>query len=185
MNRYLMDKARRRDRARGQYSRSEPSTRVYDRNMYDPRMMNYGMPMYDGHYRREEKPIEFYGYGMGAMMKPDYARNYDYASENEEREYKEHLNRWIERMKAHDKYGMTKDQVIQYARNLNVKFDNYNEDEFYAMYLSSATDYEDVTNDPTIFIRMAKGFLEDKDVARRGSDKVCAYLYSIVLGEDE
>lgn len=41
------------------------------------------------------------------------------------------------------------------------------------------------TNDPHHYIVLAKEWLEDDDVQRRGSEKLCAYLYSIVLGKDD
>ena len=34
-------------------------------------------------------------------------------------------------------------------------------------------------------LRTAKEWLEDDDVEMKGSDKLCAYLYTIVLGEEE
>jgi hypothetical protein len=47
------------------------------------------------------------------------------------------------------------------------------------------SDYKHIGNDPHIYLAMAKDWLMDDDVKMRGSDKVCAYLYTIVLGEDE
>ena len=45
------------------------------------------------------------------------------------------------------------------------------------------SDFGDITNDPTIFVKMAIDFFKDDDVEVRGGEKLCTYLYSIVLGE--
>ena len=134
----------------------------------------YGMPEY--YDRRDYARGQDYGY--------DY-RGRDYASEDMEKEYEEDLHEWIEKLKKYDKYGLTKEQVIQQAKNMGVKFQDFDELEFYAIYLMMLSDYPSVGGDYPIFIHMAKDFLMDSDVAVKGSDKVCAYLYDIVLGEED
>ena len=47
------------------------------------------------------------------------------------------------------------------------------------------SDFKHVANDPHHYLAMAKEWLMDDDVELTGSDKVCAYLYTIVLGETE
>lgn len=176
MNRYLRDRRSRRmmdrDMRRG-------SMRMRDRTM---RREYEDYPEYDGNYEYD-RPMKVYGYGE-IRRGDSRSRGYDY-SNGDDYEYKEDLKYWIEKMKSKDKYGMTKEQAVQHAKNIGANFEDYSQDEFYAIYLAMATDYGDITNDPTIFIRMALDFLKDDDVEMRGSDKVCAYLYSIVLGEDD
>lgn len=215
MNRYLRDRARRKMDMRRYRDREEmydmrnpygskggyvSSSKRMDRmNMpYEGREYGYDDPdyRYDRHYGAKpemgyekyrgesSEPIEFYGgYAIGRMRR-DYHHGENY-EEMEEENYKRDLHDWIEKLKRRDKYGMTKEQVVQEARSLGADFKNYSEDELYAMYLSSASDYKDITNDPIVFIRMAIDFLKDDDVERMGSEKICAYLYSIVRGEND
>lgn len=112
----------------------------------------------------------------------DYNDYNDYAKEKDE--YKKDLHEWIHRMKANDRFGWSKEQVMQSAKQMGVKFDNYDEDEFYAIYLAMVTDYKSLGNEPRIYLTLSKEWLEDQDVALKGGEKVCAYLYDIVLDKD-
>ena len=217
MNRYLQDRAMRRNMqdgrnpygSRGGYvsSRRSRGGRGRDRAMAD---YNYGAerdrgydmrydrePMRaDGHYPMERygehnRPMQYEMYGIGGMRPMndygydynyDYA-GYDYAKENEE--YKKDLKKWIEKLKAKDRFGWNKEQIIQKAKEMGVKFEDYTEEEFYATYLMMVSDYKNVSNDPHMYLVLAKQFLEDDDIAMKGSEKLCAYLYEIVKGGEE
>ena len=145
-------------------------------------------------YAMDQYP-RFYGYGE--VMYPPYEEGYDSTTGQYRRrermmedfggsdeEYREELKEWTKKLKKYDKYGMSKEQVIQQARNHGAKFKEYDEEEFYATYLMMISDYKELSNDPTVFIKMAKLFLEDEDAEVKGSEKLCAYLYEIVLGEE-
>ena len=67
---------------------------------------------------------------------------------------------------------------------MKVDFDEFSEDDFYAIYLMEVSDYPSVSNDPRMYLGMAKAWLEDDDIAVDPSEKVCKYLYEIVLDED-
>jgi hypothetical protein len=103
----------------------------------------------------------------------------DYAKEDEE--YKKDLHEWINKMKNKDRFGWSKEQVINSAKQMNVNFGEFDENEFYAIYLAMVTDYKSLGNEPRIYLTLAKEWLNDDDTALRGSEKVCAYLYGIVL----
>lgn len=105
----------------------------------------------------------------------------DYNDYGENDDYKDDLKKWIRKLKKNDRYGMTFDQVISEAKKYGVKFDEYDEEEFYATFLMMISDYGDVTSDPTMFVKMAKAFLEDDDINMSGSDKLCAYMYEIAM----
>lgn len=231
MNRYLQDKASRRNSmmrdgrnpygARGGYvsSRKRSRDRAMDMN-YDMnrgyKNRGYDRPMdmeydytkynsgYDSRYDREYghqdrytpyerhresyRPMDYemYGYGIGGI-RPIHG-NYmyqDYAHEDMEKEYKEDLHEWIEKLKKKDRFGLTKEQVVDKGRQMGVRYDKFNEMEFYAIYLMLVSDFKQVSNDPHYYLALTKEWLEDDDVEMKGSDKVCAYLYSIVLGEEE
>ena len=199
-NRYLSDRAYRRSRmsrdernpygSRGGYVSSR---RMIDRGMD----YNYSMPEYDSRYdyrgseypREHSRPMQYELYGVGGMrprMDYDYGYNYgyDYAKESE-KEYEKDLHEWVEKLKKYDRFGWSKEQVIQQAKDMGVKFSDYDEMEFYATYIMLMSDFKKTGNDPYIYLSMAKEFLEDDDVKLKGSEKLCAYLYTIVLGEEE
>lgn len=172
----------------------------YDRR-YGSQDSHYGHQQY-GEYNRP-MDYEIYGVGgirpMGDMARGGrnrgrdygYDMNYDYNYDmrdyaSEEEEWKKHLKKWCEELKHYDKFNMPKDQVINQARQMKVKFDNYNEEEFYATYLMKISDDEDnLISNPQMAIIMAKNFLEDKDSKLKGSDKLCAYYYEIIKGGEE
>lgn len=193
-NRYLSDRAYRRSRM----SRDE-------RNPYGSRggyvssrrMIDRGMPEYDSRYdyrgseypREHSRPMQYELYGVGGMrprMDYDYGYDYgyDYAKESE-KEYEKDLHEWVEKLKKYDRFGWSKEQVIQQAKDMGVKFSDYDEMEFYATYIMLMSDFKKIGNDPYIYLSMAKEFLEDDDAKLKGSEKLCAYLYTIVLGEEE
>ena len=176
------DMARGRDRARGgqdghyemygiggmrpmDYARGGGRGRDRDRGQ------DYGMEDYDydmGDYDND------YGYDMG-----------DYADEDMEEEWKQHLKKWTEKLKKKDRFNMPKDQVLQNAKQMGVKFDEYSEEEFLTTYYMVISDYPKVANEPHTYLAMAKEWLEDKDSELKGSEKLCAYYYEIIKGGEE
>lgn len=150
--------------------------------------MNYDMGNYDmarGRGGRGRGRDRDYGYDMNYDY--DYDYGYDMRDyEHEDKEWKKHLMKWCEELKHYDRFNMPKDQVINQARQMKVKFDNYNEDEFYTTYLMKISDDEDnLISNPQMAIIMAKNFLEDKDSKLKGSEKLCAYYYEVVKGGEE
>lgn len=198
-NKYLRDRAMRRggrrDRmdgrnpygSRGGYVRDSRRGRGYDRAMderYDyaerSRGDYRGYDRYDGYDERYDRDYE---YDREYRRPMDYA--YDGAEEEMDKEYEEKLHEWIKKLKKKDRFATSKEDIIRKAKSMDVKFDEFTEDEFYAVYLMMVSDYKHVANDPHHYLAMAKEWLMDDDVEMRGSDKVCAYLYTIVLGENE
>lgn len=158
--------------------------RGYDyRNNYEPRNSDYNKyPEQYGEYNRS-----MYDYGM-RNRDYNYNYNYDYGMDYDhmEKEYHEELKKWIEKLKQKDnRIRVNKEQVMRQAKNMNVRFEDYTEEEFYAVYLMMIADYPNVTNDYNVYLSMAKNWLEDDDVKVKGSDKLCTYLYEIVLGKSK
>ena len=147
----------------------------------------YPMPMYEMYGVGGIQPM--YDYNQGYMN--EYARGrgrdygYDYASNEEDKEWEEHLHKWIEKLKKYDKFNMPKEEIINKAKSMGVKFDKYNEHEFVATYYMMMSDYPSIMSDPHLALVMAKDFLEDKDSELKGSEKLCAYYYEIVKGGEE
>lgn len=211
-NRYLSDRASRRMRmsrdGRTPYG-SRGRNRGNDRGMD----YNYSMPEYDSRYdyrgnsydrgqdyhrgskypREHSRPMQYELYGVGGMRpRMDYNYDYDYGydygydyAKESEKEYEKDLHEWAEKLKKKDRFGWSKEQVVQQSRNMGVKFEEYDEMEFYVTYLMQMSDYPKVANEPHTYLAMAKEWLEDDDVELKGSEKLCAYLYTIVKGEEE
>lgn len=212
-NRYLRRRAmhhhdmRMRDRRRDMYNRMEhsdyrrsdtPAGGMYGRGMgrgsYYPESSSDMARRYDRYssysdgYFGGERYTNAQGHmhdGMYNDMREDYRDykdyNYDYAKEDEE--YHRDIHDWIHKMKSKDRFNWSKQQVIESARQMGVQFDNFDEDEYYAIYLAMVTDYKSLGNEPRIYLTLAKEWLNDDDTMLRGSEKVCAYLYNIVKGE--
>lgn len=173
-NDYSSSRSGMRGGLRGSFSMRPMNFSQYDSN-YDMdyargrRMRDYNYDDSDYDYRSMRRD---YGYDMG----------YDYGNEDM-KEYMEDVKMITQRLKSKDRFSMPKEEVIKKAREMNVQFKEYTEDEFYLVYLMQVSDYPQMFNDPHSYIAMAKAWLEDSDVKRKNSDKLCAYLYSIILGE--
>lgn len=152
----------------------------YDSRHFNNEYPRYMEQEYDMGYQRygeRYRPMEFDIYGN---IMP---RNMDYSSGAMEQEYKQDLHRVIERLKPQDRFNMSKEQVVQTARQMGANFNGYNEEEFYFVYLMLVSDYKKSINDGHIAIIETQEFLEDDDIAVSPSEKVCIYLYKIIMGE--
>ena len=192
-NRYLRDRAdRRRDRYLSSMDRGyNDMRRRRGRDMEMDRMRNY--PEYDRRMdsrRNSDYRGSDYGYYDERYdqhyrpMSYEITPRMDYGEDYDKKEYAEELEKWIHKLKKHDRFTWKKEQVIQQAKSMGVRFEKFDEDEFYAIYLMHISDYPQIANEPHTYLAMAKSFLEDDDIARQGSEKVCAYLFDIVLAKD-
>lgn len=138
---------------------------------------------YDADYRYSNNDV--YNQQHGQHQRGKYYEDYGSEEYYTEKRYKDDLMGWIKKLKAQDtRLNTSREQVLRQARNMGIDFRGYDEDELYATYLMQVSDYPDATNDYNIYIKMAKQWLEDKDVALKGSEKLCAYYYTIVMGEE-
>ena len=166
---YVTSRRGRRDREMGDYGDYEMQRgRDYDM------AQNVSYPMYGiGGYRPYEGDMADYDYARrgGRSRGRDYADYYDYDYAEEDDEWKEHLKKWSEKLKKKDRFNMPKDQVLQNAKQMGVKFDDYNEEEFLTTYYMVLSDYPKIANEPHTYLALAKDWLEDKDTALKGSEK--------------
>lgn len=203
MNRYLKDRLMQkfgRDErnpygSRGGYVDSRRMDSRFEDNRgrgdyrQDSRDYTYGNDSrdYANYDRRLEygKPVEFYTYGIGGMRnQPDYHGSKEHEEEELEQRYHKDLKHWIRKLQSKDKFEMSEDQVIQQAKSLGVRFKEFSETEFYAIYLAMVSDYhKTLGNDVMLYIKLARDFLEDDDMGVTPSEKVCIYYYYIVKGE--
>ena len=189
-NRYLRDRAARKRRRRDMMSDYRRSRRGRDYARYDRSESDFmgtyradsrNMDSrYDRHYESGGQYMHPTAYEVGHYIYGPDGKDYDDAHE-----YHKELEHWTHMLQRHDRFGIHKDDVIKKAKEMGVKFHNYDESEFYAVYLMLISDFKHLSNDPHQYLSLAKEWLEDDDIERRGSEKVCAYLYTIVLGEDE
>ena len=184
--------------------RAERRSRRYEskRDRYYPMGYDYATPEYrysryshedrtrrpmEERYMEYEQPRESYR-DYNYDMRYDYRRGRDYrdyADEDYDKEYHEDLHKWIQELKKDDRYNLAKEQVIQKAEEMGVKFKDFDEDEFYAIYLMHVSDYPFIANEPHTYLAMAKAWLEDDDIEVDPSDKVCVYMYEIVMADED
>ena len=186
---YMMDRAERRsmrgERTRDRYypmdyshSRSERSGRYVSTMGRDRRY--HEEPYMEREQYREPNRVYDYNYDM----RYDYRRGRDYSEEDYDKEYEEDLKDWIKDLKKDDRYGLSMEQVIAKAREMGVNFEDYDETEFYAIYLMHVSDYPFIANEPHTYLAMAKAWLDDKDLEIDPSEKVCKYMYEIVMADE-
>ena len=164
----------------------------------------YPMPDYHHYpqqYGEHNRPMEYQMYGVGGIM-PMYNEHkinydaryggmypYDYGMNDygmEEEDYKKELHKWSEKLKHKDRFHKEKNEIIQMARSMGARFEKYNEDEFVAIYYMIVSDYRnELIPSAQQAVLFAIDWLEDDDVAMKGSEKVCSYLYATVLGKED
>lgn len=178
---------------------------------YDYEMRGRGGDYYggmDGNYGGAEGktyyPIEAMGtfngyYGMPQQDyarggRRDYAYGYDYADDYARGDFGEtlthqELDRWsrklMDELEDKDKQFFSRENVMKKAQDMGIKFDKFNEDEFYLTTLMMYTDYCKTlgTANMEIYLRLAKDWLEDKDVSVKGGEKLAVYHDCIVQGD--
>lgn len=111
----------------------------------------------------------------------DYGDYGDYASMDEE--FKEELETWCKKLKKKDRFKLTKEDIIKKAKQMGVKFDEYDELEFITVFYMLQSDYPSIFDNEHGYIAMAKQWLEDDDIEVSPSEKLAIYYYKIVKGE--
>lgn len=135
------------------------------------------------HYMDYQQPREYSRYNDD-MRYPDYRGRRDYADDDYDEDYAEDLKKWIAKLKKDDRFGLSMEQAIMKAKEMGVRFDEFDEEEFYAIYLMHVSDYPMIANEPHTYLSMAKSWLEDKDLNIDPSEKVCKYMYEIVMADE-
>ena len=162
------------------------------RNDYARDRRNNNMNNSENDYRRNDRRMRGNDYDYDdeeEMMEDeayyDYADYNDYSEEDMMKEYEEDLKKWTKKLMKKDKFKLPKKEVLKKAEEMNIEFEEFSEEEFYAIYLMLVSDYPNIADNPHTYIVMAKQFLEDDDVNVDPSEKVCKYLYEIVLNEEK
>lgn len=193
------------------YSNNYPR---YDMAYEQPRQSNrdYG---YDGHQEgKTYYPIEAMGRFNGYWGMPqqdyrggrDYGYDYNYDMRGRSRDYgyydmagdygenltKEEIDHWksklLKEVDEKDKPFFNKETFNQRAKSMGIQMgENFTEDELCLTTLMMLTDYKKTlgTANMDIYVRLAKDWLEDKDVSVKGGEKLAVYHDCIVEGEDD
>lgn len=182
MNKYLQDRAYQRRDGRNPYGSRGGYVNSQRDNSYNDMAYNKGYDRYNDF--RNNNMNDFRDYRSN-NRDYDYNNNdfnsFDYAME--EKEYKKDLEMLIEKLKKKDRFNISKEEIIRKARQRGVKFNGYDENEFYATYLMFVSDYKKSILEPNIAITQAQEFLEDDDISVSPSEKFCIYMYKIIMGE--
>lgn len=182
-NRYLRDKMIGRDARydeRNHYgSEGGYVTSRRDRNDYEGRS-DYarGNRDYEERERMNDYGSNRSDYGSGS----DY-RDRDRESNDAYRKYDRDLEKWTEKLKKYDKFKLSKEEIINRARSMGIRFEDYSIEEFLTVYYMLMSDFPSVANDSGTYLQMAKKWLEDDDIEVSPSEKLCIYYYDIVKGE--
>lgn len=184
---YVSSRGGRRDRGMEDIDMTRGSGRSRDMH-YEPieeyRMRNLG------HNRYEEDYNDYARGGRGrdrASYYADYADYADYGYDGRDyaevkEEWKEDLEEWCKKLKKHDRFGLSKEDLLNKAKQMRVNFEEYDDKEFLTTYYMLMSDFPNVASDTHVYLAMAKQWLEDKDAELQGSEKLSAYYYEIVKG---
>ena len=210
MNKYLKQRMMKSDHrnpygSKGGYVDSYGRDNAMDHRQYDSRDNNE----YDGygyHFHGNPKHMQPGAYQMYAQVTPqmydsrgsnnDYRnRDYNYEDDNYERDYhhedpetkfKKEMHHFKNKLKENAKYNISDEELIKHAKQMGVQFDKYSEEDLIVTYYMLMCEYPlDLLNNPQVYIVMAKHFLESKKSKYKGTDKLAAYYYEIVLGGEE
>ena len=184
---YMRDRAERRMRRNGsrndygyQMDYRNDRSEYRDRNDYRGSRDRYYPEEYYMDYKQSRERDRMHDYEM--KRNSDYR---DYTDEDLEKEYHEDLKKWTEQLRRYDKFSLLKDQVLKKAKDMGVQFEDYEPEEFYAIYLMHVSDYSQIATEPNTYIAMTKAWLEDKDIKIEPSEKVCKYMYEIAMAEED
>lgn len=191
---------RRRRNARGQYM----SDRAYeneDYGLHEERgfipveAMGYFTGYYGGGEDYARGGRRDYGdYDYGYDMRGRYDYGYDYAGDYGEKLTKDELESFkkklLKEVDENEKQFFTKERISQKAKQMGVEMKDYNEEELvvatamvYTDYCKTAKKY--IGNNMDFYIELARDWLEDKDTAVKGGEKLAIYYDCIVSGEDD
>ena len=166
----------------------------YGTGEYNPRDSIYNRELY-GYYGdtpfeiRRSYPMRDYNMDYARGGRRDYGYDYgmDYGGENKLN--KEELEEWdhklMKNMDEKSKEMLKKDRIIKKAEEMGIKFDHFTQDEFYTTVLMMYADHCDSFGSASVetYMRMAKDFLMDDDVAYKHGEKLAVYYDEIVMGE--
>lgn len=184
----------RRRNSRGQYmsdrAYEDDDYGFHEQRGYRPvEAMGYFTGYYGGGEDMARGGRRDYGYDYNMRGGRDYG--YDYAGDYGETLSTQELDHWskklMKELEDKDKQFFSKENLKKKAQEMGIKFDKFKEEEFIVAVLMMYTDYCKTLGSANmdIYLRLAKDWLEDDDVAVKGGEKLAVYHDCIVEGEDE
>lgn len=196
------------------YGTGEPYAGVddfYERNDMARGNMSRNSRDYGGMRGSTYYPIEAMGTfnGYWGVPEEDYARgrnrrdyaydyrydyNYDYAGDYGESLTKDELEHWkkklMKEVEDKDKHFFESTNISNKARQMGVQMKDYSEDELALVTLMLYTDYcktmkKYIGSNMDIYVELAKDWLEDKDSAIKGSERLAVYHDCIIEDEED
>lgn len=152
----------------------------------------YGMPEQD--YARGGRGRQDYGYDMRGYYGRggrDYGYDYGYDyGDYGETLTEEELEKWCKKLKSQlderEKQMFSKEMISQKAKSMGKTMEGFGEKELEVTTLMVYTDFKNtIGSNPDLAIKMAFDWLNDKDVAVKGAEKLAVYYDCIVEGESE
>lgn len=165
------------EREQLKYEKSNPDGGYdygYDAGSYYPFDVRGSFSRYDARMDRR------YDYARGRDRRYDYASG-NYLDEDELMDWQDDL---MEQLDEKDKQLLKKDMIMKKAMEMGVKYNKFNEDEFYTTVLMLYSDYKNSLGSSNVdmYLKLAKDWLEDKDAEVQGGEKLAAYYESVVAG---
>ena len=172
-------------------------------NGYDMARRNKMQGGYDGHHLPQGQgatyyPIEAMGTfnGYYGMPNQDFARGQgqggrrnDYGDYGETLS-SEDLEKWCKKLKEQlderEKSMFNKQAIMQHAKQIGRSMDGFGEKELEVATLMIYTDYKNsIGQNLDLAVRLAFDWLNDKDTAVKGAEKLAIYHDCIVEGDDD
>ena len=147
-----------------------------------------------GDYRRDRRGYDrrdygdygdYRDYGDYEHVRGHYRDYGDYdmaSSQGKEEKYRHEIKKLTEELKSKDRFNIKMEDLIQQAKQMGVRFEQFTEEEFYLAYLMIMSTFRNAANDHRMYLSMTKDWLESHITKFKGSDKICAYIYEIVKG---
>lgn len=167
---------------RGRDYGQTPFEQMQERNRYD---MNQDYNDY-ADYNDYEMDYNDYGdYDYEMDYEQDYRRGgrRDYGSNKLEKEdYQEWIGKLMEEVDHKDSEMFKKEKIMQKAQELGIKPEGFTMDDLYLTTIMMYTDYYKTLGNAniSIYVKLAKDWLMDKDVSVKGSEKLASYYENIV-----
>lgn len=132
-----------------------------------------------GDYRRGRDYNDYNDYRRGR----DYNDYGDYHSEKQiMQEYERELDKWCHKLKSKDRFNLPKEEVFKKAKEMGAKFNEYDEMDFYVIYLLMMSIFKHQANDPHSYISMALSFLENDEFEINPSEITSVVMYELAKG---
>ena len=133
---------------------------------------------YDGHY--------YYPFEVAGRFGKEHYMPYDFSSGAylSDHEVKEWAARLLHSIDEKYKDTLQKERIIKEAEEVGIHFDKFTKDEFYVVVLMMYTDFCKTlgTANFDTYLKLAKDWLCDEDIAVKYSEKLAAYYDHIVEG---